>query len=59
MTAFVPACSTLMIVPDTVPVIVALAAEMPLPGVSVPPESLLLQAERPRPMNQRRHEITA
>jgi len=23
------------------------------------PESLLLQAERPRPMNQRRHEITA
>src|SRR5262245_18709659 len=57
-TAVVPAFSTLMIVADTVPVIVAVAAETPLPGADVPPESLL-QAKRARLTKQRRLEITA
>jgi hypothetical protein len=46
-TALVWAFNTLMVVPETVPVIEAVAAETPMVGAGgAPPESLLLHAKR-------------
>ena len=55
-TAFVEAFNTLMMVPDTVPVIVTVPVEA-VGGGAPSPESLLGQAERPRPMRPSRPQI--